>query len=306
MQTPFSPPYQLQALRISLALMLTGSALLGTGAITIRLYSAIRADDQQRIDQKHQAILSRVDYLKGAQDYSACITEAGQIPAKSLFSSQAKTLQEQCQNALIEATINRAQVMASAGQLKDAVAEIQPLLNPVSDQAASTASYQPVSYQTASSNAALSRVRQLIREWSNQILQVAEGYYFDPSGRFQEALQTASAIAPDNLLYGEAQTKIHYWQQEWLANQKSWQIAQAALNAHQLDAALLQVQKITHPYWNQQAMTIVNAVYAAKYTEATQSAEEVIEQPEPKPLTVTVLIPLGLSTLLILNCLRGK
>jgi hypothetical protein len=301
MQTPFPPPSnRLQSIRLGLAVLLTGSVVLFSGTVAFRLYSMIQANKQQRTDQLHQAILTRVTYLKTAKNYTACIAEAQKIPVESLFRSQAETLQDQCQSLSIETVIQQAQAMAAAGQLKDAIAEIQ----------------------TVSSSAAATQVRQLVWEWSNRMLQVADSTYRDPSGKLQEAIHIASAIAPDNLLYAEAQAKIRTWQQEWLTNQAHWQAAQAALTAHQPATALLQIQQITHPYWQQQGVALTNVVYAQQ-VEGVQPAPAPAYPPEAADqnvipwetkealdvdgtITMTLLLPFSLGTLLTLSCLKGK
>jgi hypothetical protein len=302
MQTPFPPSAdRLQPVRVGIAVLLTGSALLLTGTIAIRLYSVIKATEQLRIDQLHQAILARGDYLKTAQHYEDCIIEAQKVPVESLFYSQAKTLQDQCQSLSTEAILNRAQAMADAGQLKAAIAAVK----------------------TVTDRAAIDRAQQMVWDWSNRILQIAEGYYLDPTNKYQDAIDIASAIGSDNPLYSEALSKIHRWQQDWLVNQNYWQTAQSALNAHQLELALLQVQQITHPYWKQQSTAIVNAIYAGQTTapQSTPDSAPLQKASEPELPSLTpdqedlnfssimlllFLMPLSLGTLLAVNCRPAK
>lgn len=285
MRAPFpSHSDQLQAVRVGLAMLLTGSAVLFSSTIAMRLYSVSRAYEQQRIDQIHQAILTRVDYLKSAQNYSVCIAEAQRIPVESLFYSQAKTLQDQCQAALSETTIQRAMAMAALGQFSDAIVEVQS----ISDGAVSV------------------KVQQLVWEWSNRILQIAEGYYLDSSGKLQDAISIAEAITPNNPLYNHAQAEIRRWQDEWAANRNHLQAAQAALQSKQADRALSEAQQVTHPYWSQQATVVINAAYA-------QIAEDQVSW-KPKltakidlsklPFSFQFLLPVGVSFWLICSQLR--
>lgn len=288
MRTPFPPPSdRLQLVRIGLALVLTGSAFLASGSLAVRLYSLTQAYRQQRTDQMHQAMLSKVEYLKAAQDYDACILAAQQIPAESLFYSRAEILQAQCEKALAAKVIHRAQTRAAAGQLRDAIAEIQT----VSDAA-------------VSDSAVADKVEQFVWDWSNQILRIAEGYYLDPNGKLQEAVKTAGAITPGNPLYDEAQVKIRGWQQEWLINQSRWQAAQAALEAHQLDTALFQAQQLTHPYWSQQASTLIQVAYAeqaAREQSSHQGSDSDKTGSEKIDLNSSVLLlPLVIGTMLLL------
>lgn len=302
MQTPFPPSAdRLQSVRVGIAVLLTGSALLLTGTIAIRLYSVTKAAEQLRIDQLHQAILARGDYLKTAQHYDECIAEAQKVPVESLFYSQARTLQDQCQNLSNEAILNRAQAMADAGQLKAAIAAAK----------------------TVTDQAAIDRVQQMVLDWSNRILQIADGYYLDPANKYQDAIDIANAITSDNPMYSEAQSRIYQWQRDWFVNQNYWQAAQTALNVGQLDIALLQVQQITHPYWKQQSAAIVNAVYAEQVTTMKSTSEpaplQQVPESEPPPLTLhredlkfstiillLLLVPFSLGTLLAVNYRHGR
>lgn len=310
MQTPFSPPSnRLQSLRLGIAILLTGSVVLLSGTMVVRLYSMIKADEQHRMDQLHQQTLARGNYLKTAQNYNGCIAEAQKVPDGSLFHSQAKTLQDQCQNLLTESVISRAQQMATAGYLKNAIAEVK----------------------TISDSDAAAQVQQLVWEWSNRVLQIAYSDYLDPSGKFQNAIRIASAITPDNPLYEEAQARIRSWQQEWLVNQIHWQAAEAALNAHQLETALLHVQQMTHPYWKQQSAVIVNTVYAdyAEQAKVVQPDPSTVQKPEDQAsqapeldqstgevaqnvaslrsnMLLMVLLPFSLATLLSFGRLQEK
>lgn len=252
MRTPYSPPCdRWQMLRVGLAISLTSSVVLLAGTIAVRLYTVTRVYEQQRIDQKHQEMLQRLEYLKTEKNYETCVAEAQRIPTDSLFYSQAQTLRDQCQNALTAASLTQAQALAAAGQLKDALAKAQSITD----------------------GAAAAQVQQLTWQWSEQILQIAEGYYLDPSGKLEAAIQTASSLTPENSLYNEAQSRIRTWQQEWSANEVHWQAAQVAVSTYQLDAALAEIRQITHPYWRQQAGTLVKAVYAERAT--LQPAQEI-------------------------------
>lgn len=302
MQTRFPPPTDpWHPARLGLAFLLTGSALIFTVTIAFRLYSVLDASKQHRLDRIHQSILTRADYLKTTQAYEACIVETTQIPASSLVYSPAKTLQDQCQLGLDEATLSKAQTLANSGHLKEAIAELQ----------------------TVSTRNSI-KVKQLTEEWSNRILQIAEEHYTAPNASLPKAIQVASMLRSNNPFYVEAQIKIRRWQTEWVANQQRWQAAQAALNTNQPEMALLEVQQMTHPYWSQQSASIVNAAYAeiallnqAKVAQSNAStqvstAAPLRSEPESVPTRVDVeidvtalpdklLLPFTVGTLLLLG-----
>jgi hypothetical protein len=237
---------------MGLAFLLTGSALIFTAIVAVRVSSTLHTHKQRRLDRVHQAILTRVDYLKTTESYQDCVIEAGKIPAESLFHSSAKNLQDQCQIALDEALLNRAQMLAQAERFQEAMIELQ----------------------TVSSRNA-SRVRQLSEEWSRRILQLAESYYIAPDANLPKAIEVANSLSPVNPLYIEAQIKIRQWRAEWASNQYSFQAAQAALQASQPEVALLHAQQINHPHWQRQSTAIVNAAY----TEMTLLAQAQKGQP---------------------------
>jgi hypothetical protein len=296
MRTPFPPPSDhLQPIRISLAIVLTGSAFLASGSLAVRLYFLTQAHQQQRTDQMHQTMLSEVEYHKAAQDYRTCMTVAQQIPAGSLFHSRAKILRAQCEKALTTTVMQRAETKAAAGHLKDAIAEIET-----------------VSSGAIADGAVTDRAEQFVWEWSKQILQIAEGYYFDPNGKWQEAVRTAGAITFGNPLYDEAQAKIRSWQQEWFTNESQWQAAEASFKANQLETALFQAQQITHPHWRQRASTLIQAIHAqqaateqsnhqASNADSTETGRE-INLNSSAPL----LLPLAVGLLLLLASFRSK
>lgn len=294
MQAPFPPPCDhSKSIRVGLALLLTSVSVLLTGVMAAHLFIVIRSEQQQRLNQLHQAMVNRVDYLKATQSYSECVTEAAQIPAESLFHSSAMTLQDQCQTALDLATLNRAQTLAQKGQLKDAIVEVQAL---------------------SGSNFAV-QAESFTWTWSNQILDIAEGYYLDPSGNLVNAVQVANSISPDNPLHAKAQAKIQQWRLEWSANRGYWQAAQTALSQHQPEMALWEALQITHPHWEQQVQPIISAanmMITAQASNPIRFDKAAVHQPvnsqpvnsqhlNDKALPLHWLVPLGVGSLLMLR-----
>ena len=68
-------------------------------------------------------------------------------------------------------------------------------------------------------------------------------------------LATAAALS-------RAQQQMRDWQADWSNNQAHWQVANLALSAQQPQLALTEIQKITHPYWRQQAQLLIAISYA--------------------------------------------
>ncbi len=275
MQTPFSPPSdRIQPVRIAMAMLLTGSVFCFSGAIAARLYSFIQIYQDQRLDQIQQSVVDRVEMLKAKQSYNICIITAEQVPMESSLYTRAQSLKDECQGAITETKLRQAQQYADAGQLKAAIAELK----------------------TISDDAATVRVQQLLGEWSNRILQIAEGYYFSPSNRLDDAIRTANTIAVTDPLYLEAQAKIRDWQADWQTNQAHWQRAQTLLAAQEYGGALQESQQVTHPYWIQQTATIVRqaqvgqAIDQKNWQPATLEADSSPTQPT---LSLKVLLLLG-------------
>lgn len=225
-QTQLQPksPWGLKTAAIVLIIGLSGVAL-------------SKLDQQHQQRQREQTLLVRLEMLKSTQDYGTCLSEAPQIPPSSPRYSQAQVLASQCRS--LAAVFERAQALATAGQFSAAIAEVSTVVD-------------------ANAQA---KVNQLVSAWSYQTLQVAEGYYRDPNGRFYEAIQTAETITPQNALYAMAQSKIQAWQAEWRDNQTHWQSTALALYAQQPQIALSEAQSINHPYWQQQTTRMMSAAY---------------------------------------------
>lgn len=284
MQTPYPPPMdRLHVVRVGMALLLTGSTLLLAISVALRLYAIGEANEQFRIAQQEQAVLNRLISFKAEEEYQTCQREAAQVPRESSVHDEALQLGEECQRAEVAATFQQSQILANAGRLTDAITKVQ----------------------TITDSAAALQVQQWVLAWSNQILQTAEDYYLDPSGRLPEAIHTAGEIPSSSVLYSQAQAKIRDWQTDWAVHQNYWQKAQMALAAQRPRVALAQIQQMTHPYWRQQAMPLLEAVYQ-KWPEPQSLEEPSSDKPpatnpaEELPLGAyaQLLLPVGLILLL--------
>lgn len=211
------------------------------GAICALLVGALgfggwRLFDYRQQEQNYQAILNRVEALKLAQDYRACEQQASQIPPWSRYAQQAQHRGQECKQ--IQAAFDQAQKLAEAGQYNLAIDRVSQIVDPT----------------------ATTLVNQRISLWSEQTLQKAQRIYDDRNGRFEEALEVAGWIKPNNPFYQQAQTKIQTLTDHWTRNAAYWNAAQTALNNRQFDVALAQIQQIDHPYWQQQALPIASEI----------------------------------------------
>ncbi|NJO43084.1 MAG: hypothetical protein HC769_20715 [Cyanobacteria bacterium CRU_2_1] len=97
-------------------------------------------------------------------------------------------------------------------------------------------------------------------------MQIAEQYYLDPSGTLATAVSVARTVADDdeNPMHQQAQALIDRWQMDWLIQENHFQAAQRALNLGQLDLALTNAQKITHPHYLEKIKPVIEAVQARR------------------------------------------
>lgn len=250
-------PNAVKLLQVTLSLLLKATALLLLITIVLRFHHLSQTETQQRAAQLDQTrFILRLEQLKANQNYSTCTTEAEQVPLTSPSRPQAVALAAQCATLEAAIVLDRAQALAAAGQPQAALAAVQPIL----DRAG---------------------VRLWVEAWSRQILGTAREYYRDPNGGLSPAIQTVSAIAPDNALYSEAQQQLQDWQMDWANNQTHWQLAHLALSAQQVERALGEIQQITHPYWQKQAQPLLSAIYAHPRPKPGAFPPSAVESPSP-------------------------
>lgn len=276
------PPADRTTFRLIMATLLTGSCFCLTSAIAMHLYTQHQLYEAQRFEQIQQGRIDRAEVLKADQRYLTCIAEIQQIPSDSLLYSQAQTVGGECQSALTQTQLQQAQHLADAGYFQAAIVQLQ----------------------TITDESAALKVQQLLWEWSNRILQIAETYYRDPNNRYAEAMQIAQAIGATNPLYETAQSKIAAWQTDWSTNQAHFQRA-AELSARQhYQAAKGETEQISHAYWQQKAAAIVkqsNDRSAQSSTGAAPLIYEVETAPNGLLLSVKFLLPLSLWSFLTHN-----
>lgn len=222
-----------------LAATLTLSILVCVVAGAYRIVTITKQREMQIALATDQIILNQAQELQASGDFEACSAEAEKITSKSILFSQAQSLVKGCQNDLGESQLAKARQLASKGWLKRAI-----------DVASGITS--GTAYESA---------QELIYVWSKHILSIAETYYYDSSGRMNDAIAVARVIGADNPVYAEAQSKIQHWQEEWQANQQHARSALVALNTDQPEVAFSELDKVAeHPYWQHRIQPILKAV----------------------------------------------
>ncbi|MCU0523823.1 MAG: hypothetical protein MUF72_03250 [Elainella sp. Prado103] len=279
MQTSLGAPPEPPIFRLIMAMLLTGSFFCLTTAIVIHLYTQNRLYEAQRFEQIQQGRIDRAVALRQNQGYRACIAEAEQVPSESLHYLQAQTIQSECQIAMTQDQLRKAQSLADAGYLKDAIAELQAITDEsVQDQ-----------------------VEQLRLEWSNRIFQLAETYYHDPNNRYEEAIQTAKAIGITNPLYDQVQSQTAAWRVEWAANLAHFEAAERSLAEHRYAEALRETQQLSHLYWKQKATGIVQQAQSKLESQSSHVSlprHEIEAAPNGLLFSIKFLLPFSLWSLL--------
>jgi serine/threonine protein kinase len=160
-----------------------------------------------------------------------------------LSSTIAAGFSEKARLAFYRCQFDRAQKLAEAGRLKQALQAIQDI--PVDG----TAQWQPS-----------------IDRWSRQVLDRAALEY--ASGRFELAKDLTQTIPETSTIIGEARTALDGWNREWQTNSTRWQTAQTALKLQRYDDAKKAVSQLTTPYWQERGRSILDEVY---FREAEQA-----------------------------------
>ena len=164
-----------------------------------------------------------------AKKYSECISEAQNFAQENFkLSPEVEKILGQCQLA-------QAQTLADNGKFKDAVnlaAEISP--------------EHPVYQQT----------QQLIGQWSERMWELAREQY--QAGKLETSVYIAKAIPKYHApTYEKAQQAAKEWPSQWQTNKSNLQAARVALKQGKWQAAINEGNKLTTPYWQQQAKPII-------------------------------------------------
>ncbi len=212
--------------------------------------------------------LERIENLKAAGKYEECMSQAPTIPRHSFFYTDAQTILYECQLA-------QAKTLATARKFYAAIAEASHI-----PQGATL-------YQDA---------QQLIDQWSDSILKIADNTY--RSGKLNDAIAIAKAIPKTSLVYQKSQGAIKQWNGEWENNNSYLKAAQKALDAGQWQNAITEAKKVIDtPYWQEKIKPITQKAeskIAAAKTVVTRQTRPVIRRPTvsaTRPVTRTAPRP---------------
>lgn len=216
---------------ISLALVSTGIVTAFVVAIALLGFTEIQQKKQQIVEQSQRTKIEQAriwweqkKYLSCADTMNALLqTEIeSETPLKPDIATRAQFWLGECQDALLR----EAEELAKTGRFQDAIHRIMGIADSSPE------------------------AQQQVRQWSVRILEIAQDQYRE--GRFEEAVQIASAVSLDNPMYQEAQIHIQRWQNEWATNQQHLQNARAALSSNDVEVALAEIKQMTtHPAWAQ-------------------------------------------------------
>ncbi len=209
---------------------------------------------QQQLIALHWQKLNQAETVAASGNYPACTHILDEVPADSDLYPQVQALSEKCYAPLNQGWLAKAEDMAAAGRLKDAIAEASKI--------------------TRGSLHAQTQGR--ITTWSQQIIDLAKRHYAAPTGQFDEATNVISAIPESSSLYETSQALLKRWQREWYGNQRHYKMAQLAIDRGDLAKANESAQSMSlHPFWTPQQNRILLA------TEGTrQQLEQIVREAE--------------------------
>jgi hypothetical protein len=254
-------------------LTLTAAAAVTPGVVGcfLNVDTYRRQQSKRQFEQEQQAITNHAGGLAAAGDYLGCLTEVSKVRPQSNAYYEAQSYWRNCQNRLAASQLEQAKRQAEKGEFAQAI---------------QTAS------QVSSSSSCYDEAQQLIKQWSERILEIAETYYLQPSNQCNQALTIARAIPASSPIYSKAQEQLQKWQQLCTDNTRHWFNAQQALNQGQLDTALNEAQQIVaHPFWALQRDRLLQTVQTIQlqqqYEAAWKRSDSFLEQGELKNAITT-------------------
>ncbi|MCA1992581.1 MAG: hypothetical protein LDL41_11195 [Coleofasciculus sp. S288] len=229
-------------------LLIGGIAVIATSLLAsggYLLYKHLRNNELQ-------ILLEQIESAKQEGKFDQCISQAQSFPKDDpkLYES-VKVLLGECQHSQAVQLLIKAKELANSGRFKDAITEASQI--------------------TISSDASLHvQAKELIDEWSNRILLLAEEQY--QSGNLDTALDWVKAVPENNPAYQKAQKLLETFQMDWQANEEHYRAAQDALNQGQWNKALTEANKVTTKYWKQKIKPIRDRANDEQHLSAAWSA----------------------------------
>uniref|UniRef100_B8HL42 non-specific serine/threonine protein kinase n=1 Tax=Cyanothece sp. (strain PCC 7425 / ATCC 29141) TaxID=395961 RepID=B8HL42_CYAP4 len=173
--------------------------------------------------QQNQAMLQTALEFQQQGQFQACLDRLDNLEA----SPQVEELRARCQ-------LVAAKAMARKGQLAMALQQIQQI----------------------PSATVRSESRFLQKQWSGQILELAEVKY--QQGQLDQAKGMAQAIPAGNPSQVNAQRSIQRWEAEWQRNATTFQAAQIAQRAGNWPEVIAQARRLNTPYWLQKVRPLLS------------------------------------------------
>jgi serine/threonine-protein kinase len=193
---------------------------------------------QQAETNKRLEAIEKIRRLKAEGKYQECIDRAKAIPSVN-DSLTIQGLQKECFNGLSEiegkAQFLQAQTLAKENKFKEALA-IATKINPSS-------SVYPES-------------QQLIEQWSQQLLGIAEKKYKD-EGKLKESIALLQEIPLNTPTGRKISATTNEWQMQLDKERKALELAKIALSQGRWEEAIRESQNLTLPYFKNKSQPIV-------------------------------------------------
>ncbi len=194
-----------------------------------KVYSLLQVERQRlQLNQTQWQQLNQAERAAAAAEYHHCLHVLPDVANDSFFYPRAQLLQEQCTRPLGENSLAQAEDLATAGELKLAIA------------AANQIEEGPLYPES----------QQQIKLWSLRIIDFATKHYASEDEQLSSAINMLRAIPKGTPVYADSQALIEQWQQEWANNERYLNSANLALKLGDLEEAARAAEKISsHLFW---------------------------------------------------------
>ncbi len=214
---------------------------------------------QQQLEQMHWQKLNRAEKLAADGRHLACIRVLAEVPVSYSLYVRVQHLNNLCYAPVAAGWLVNAEKLAAQGRFREAITQASQIQGgPLQAEA-----------------------QQNIRDWSQNIIEVARNHYYSENGEISEALRIVEAVPENSPLRQSSQDLMNGWQQDWLYNQRQYQRAQLALEQYELAIATKAAQAMRqHPFWTLKQTEILLQADAAeqRFERLVQEAENLILQ----------------------------
>ncbi|MBI4779711.1 MAG: hypothetical protein HY785_00150 [Oscillatoriophycideae cyanobacterium NC_groundwater_1537_Pr4_S-0.65um_50_18] len=211
---------------------------------------------QNQHNERDWQTLTRAVARKEERQFADCMAELRQISHQSLVYETAQLVLHDCQTEQHKLWLDESNNLATRGQYQQAI------------QGTDRISQDSVYYDEAQG---------LAKASAERILDIARGYYLDPSGRLNDAIAALKEIPATSSMSALALQRSQAWQQTWTSNQQHWQTAKLALDTDDFDAVQRELSMmIKHPYWDTRVQELLVEVDRKQkyYLDLLQQAQD--------------------------------